>query len=73
MAKSTTAYPLPKVPPTFRSGSGAKKAGARFPLFSHASGRWAKKVRCQFAISARLPIDPCGQAAVDLWLEQRDI
>jgi len=43
-----------------------------FPLFHHKSGRWAKKVRGQFCYFGKVADDPTGQAALSLWLEQRD-
>lgn len=43
-----------------------------FPLFPHASGRWAKKVRRNFAYFGKVADDPTGEAALNLWLEQKD-
>ncbi len=43
-----------------------------FPLFPHASGRWAKKVRGRFAYFGKVADDPDGVKALDLWLKQRD-
>ena len=49
-----------------------QKPRADFPLFPHATGRWAKKIRGQFHYFGKVADDPQGQAALDLWLEQRD-
>ncbi|MDZ4685009.1 MAG: hypothetical protein SH850_07955 [Planctomycetaceae bacterium] len=49
-----------------------KKPRADFPLFPHASGRWAKKVRGRFAYFGKVADDPKGVKALAQWLEQRD-
>lgn len=43
-----------------------------FPLFPHASGRWAKKIRGRFFYFGKVADDPKGEAGLDKWLEQRD-
>lgn len=43
-----------------------------FPLFPHATGRWAKKVRGRFVYFGRVDADPQGEAALQLWLDQKD-
>ena len=49
-----------------------KKPKRDFPLFAHATGRWAKKVRGKFHYFTKWSDDPRGQAALDMWIEQRD-
>ena len=48
------------------------KPRSDFPLFPHASGRWAKKVRGRFVYFGKWTDDPKGKRALDLWLDQRD-
>ena len=43
-----------------------------FPLFPHRNGRWAKKVRAKFCYFGKWSDDPKGEAAVTLWLDQKD-
>lgn len=50
----------------------AKKPRPDFPLFPHASGRWAKKVRSQFRYFGKVADDPHGEQALLLWLDQKD-
>ena len=59
---------MPK--PTRKSAFG--KPHRDFPLFPHATGRWAKKVRGKFRYFGKVADDPDGQAALALWLEQKD-
>src|SRR5262245_22732696 len=49
-----------------------RKPRPDFPLFPHASGRWAKKVRGKFEYFGKVESDPDGQAAIDEWLYHRD-
>jgi integrase len=50
----------------------ARKPRPDFPLFPHATGRWAKKVRGRFVYFGKVAGDPQGKAALELWLAQRD-
>ncbi len=49
-----------------------RKPRPDFPLFPHATGRWAKKVRSRFCYFGKVADDPHGKAALELWLQQRD-
>lgn len=51
---------------------GIKKPTRDFPLFVHATGRWAKKVRGRLVYFGKAENDPKGDAALAKWLEQRD-
>jgi integrase len=43
-----------------------------FPLFPHAAGYWAKKVRGKLHYFGKVSADPKGEGALLLWLDQRD-
>ena len=43
-----------------------------FPLFPHATGRWAKKVRGKLVYFGKTDGDPKGSAALLVWLDQKD-
>ena len=43
-----------------------------FPLFPHRNGRWAKKVRGKFCYFGKWADDPKGEAAIQLWADQKD-
>jgi hypothetical protein len=47
-----------------------KKPRKDFPLFPHARGYWAKKVRGRFCYFGKVADDPKGEAALHLWLDQ---
>jgi len=49
-----------------------KKPPKDFPLFPHARGYWAKKVRGKLHYFGKIADDPRGEAALRLWLDQRD-
>jgi integrase len=60
------------VPTSIDRTSTVRKPHRDFPLFPHATGRWAKKVRGKFVYFGKVADDPQGSAALALWLEQRD-
>lgn len=49
-----------------------KKPHSPFPLFKHARGYWAKKVRGKLHYFGKVEADPQGQAALLRWLEVKD-
>jgi integrase len=49
-----------------------KKPTPDFPLFAHASGRWAKKVRQRLVYFGKWTDDPKGVRALERWLEEKD-
>ncbi len=49
-----------------------KKPHPDFPLFPHASGRWAKKIRGQFRYFGKVADDPKGEKALAKWLAEKD-
>jgi len=49
-----------------------KKPGKDFPLYAHATGRWAKKVRGKVFYFTKWSEDPKGVAALEQWLGQKD-
>ncbi|MFZ1933429.1 MAG: hypothetical protein WBL72_05630 [Thermoguttaceae bacterium] len=57
-----------------KSTRSAKPAKPRpdFPLFPHATGRWAKKVRGQLHYFGKTVGDEKGRAALERWLDQKD-
>lgn len=52
--------------------SAVRKPHRDFPLFPHATGRWAKKVRGKLVYFGKVAEDPQGSAALGLWLDQKD-
>jgi len=58
--------------PNSTASAGFTKPRPDFPLFPHATGRWAKKIRGKFHYFGRCADDPKGEAALALWLEQKD-
>ena len=55
-----------------KAGSKPAKPRPDFPLFPHATGRWAKKVRQKLVYFGKIADDPKGEKALALWLEQKD-
>src|SRR5262245_23426240 len=58
-------------------GNSTKRAPVRkprpdFPLFPHATGRWAKKVRGRLHYFGNTEGDAKGNAALLKWLEEKD-
>jgi integrase len=61
------------VKPTTKKASGkVGKPRADFPLFVHARGYWAKKVRGKLYYFGKVADDPKGMAALDKWLAVKD-
>ncbi len=43
-----------------------------FPLYCHATGRWAKKIRGKLHYFGKIADDPKGEKALTLWNDQKD-
>jgi len=54
------------------SANAFKKPRPDFPLFPHATGRWAKKVRGKLKYFGKCETDPKGEAALLKWLDEKD-
>ncbi|MEI8374715.1 MAG: site-specific integrase [Planctomycetota bacterium] len=50
----------------------AKKPRADFPLFPHANGHWAKKVKGRMLYFGPAASDPHGDEALTVWLTEKD-
>ena len=61
-------------PSLLNRGQAAKprKPCSDFRLFPYATGRWAKKVRGKLQYFGKCADDPKGQAALQVWLGQKD-
>ncbi len=57
---------------TPKRGCKPEKPRRDFPLFPHATNRWAKKVRGKLRYFGSVSADPTGQAALAKWLDQKD-
>lgn len=56
-----------------RSGKARpQKPRKDFPLFPHAAGYWAKKVRGKLVYFGKVASDPKGESALALWVDQKD-
>jgi integrase len=55
-----------------RPNSKPAKPRSDFPLFPHARGYWAKKVRGKLVYFGKVADDPKGETAVGQWLDQKD-
>jgi integrase len=55
-----------------RSAGKVSKPRPDFPLFPHATGRWAKKIRQRFHYFGSTATDPDGDAALEEWLRVKD-
>lgn len=53
-------------------GNRPAKPRKDFPLFAHASGRWAKKIKGRFVYFGRWDDDRKGERASQLWVDQKD-
>jgi hypothetical protein len=49
-----------------------KKPHPDFPLFPHATGRWAKKIKGRLHYFGKVADDPKGRIALNLYLDQKD-
>lgn len=62
------------MPKSTRKQTAEKPAKPRgdFPLFPHARGYWAKKVRQKLHYFGKITDDPDGEKAINSWLDQKD-
>ena len=52
--------------------SRVRKPRPDFPLFPHATGRWAKKIHQRLRYFGKVAGDEKGQAALERWFDQKD-
>lgn len=57
---------------TKKRGDKAGKRQPDFPLFQHARGYWAKKVRGKLHYFGKISTDPQGTAALQKWADEKD-
>ncbi len=50
----------------------ARKPHPDFPLFAHATDRWAKKIRGKLHYFGKVSTDTQGTAALEKWLDEKD-
>lgn len=62
VSKAPSETPAPKI----------QKPRPDFPLFPHATGRWAKKVKGKMLYFGKVADDPLGEKALETWLDQKD-
>ena len=62
------------MPNSSRKRDSKKPAKPRpdFPLFPHATGRWAKKIKGKFVYFGKVADDPNGERALNKWLDEKD-
>ena len=74
MSKATKTATVPKASLTPADTRPTKPAKPRedFPLFPHASGRWAKKVRGKLEYFGKWSDDTKGERAIQKWLDDKD-
>ena len=52
--------------------TGVRKPHPDFPLFAHATDRWAKKIRGKLHYFGKVSTDTQGTAALQKWLDEKD-
>ena len=60
------------MPNSTASKAKVSKPRPDFPLFPHATRRWAKKVRGKLVYFGKTTDDPQGEKALNQWLDQKD-
>lgn len=57
---------------TRKAATKPKKPHPDFPLFPHATGRWAKKIKGRLHHFGKVADDPKGKAALSRYLDDKD-
>ena len=66
-------FPAEATRPTKKTAKPARKKVTDFPLWVHQGKQlWTRKIKGKFHYFGRVESDPNGDAALKLWLEQRD-